>query len=197
MGPTGTGVCLALVPRACAAAAPPTTPPCRWGMGSGTSQTALACSGRGVRRGGASLRVRVPIACLNSRMGLHTVAGEGKEGETVLRVLGYDPPSDTTLLQAVPVTGRTHQIRLHCWWLGHPVVGDGGCGWLPTSRQEGIAPQGGVCLHALRYAGDGWAYSVHPPPWAAPFLAPGLKVEPAPPEHCAAQAPTVTPATSE
>ena len=29
-----------------------------------------------------------------------------------------------TLAQAVPETGRKHQIRAHAQWLGHPVVGD-------------------------------------------------------------------------
>ncbi len=30
----------------------------------------------------------------------------------------------TSLLEANPITGRTNQIRLHLWHLGHPIVGD-------------------------------------------------------------------------
>jgi len=31
---------------------------------------------------------------------------------------------DTAIVQAHPITGRTNQIRLHLWHLGHPIVGD-------------------------------------------------------------------------
>ena len=124
--------------------------------------------------GGAAPRtalVAAPIALLNPRIGLHTVHPAGKPASTTVRVLAYHAGSDTSLVQAVPLTGRTHQIRLHMWWLGHPVVGDAACGWAPRAAQEGLAPTGGVCLHALRYSGEGWAFSVPPPAWAQAFLA--------------------------
>ena len=49
-------------------------------------------------------------------------ARHGKEAETHFRVL--QSKGNTTLVEAHPVTGRTHQIRVHLTESGHPVVGD-------------------------------------------------------------------------
>jgi 23S rRNA-/tRNA-specific pseudouridylate synthase len=31
---------------------------------------------------------------------------------------------DAALLECRPITGRTHQIRVHCSGMGHPILGD-------------------------------------------------------------------------
>ena len=46
----------------------------------------------------------------------------GKDSLTRFRVLGSF--SGYTLVEASPVTGRTHQIRVHSAWAGHPIAGD-------------------------------------------------------------------------
>ena len=47
-----------------------------------------------------------------------------KPAETAFAVVGYDAVSDTTLVIARPLTGRTHQIRLHLQFLNHPIAND-------------------------------------------------------------------------
>src|SRR5690606_11720809 len=58
-----------------------------------------------------------------------------KSGERIVRVDSAGKPSETkfrivqkyaqaTLVEASPVTGRTHQIRVHTLHAGHPIAGD-------------------------------------------------------------------------
>ncbi len=47
---------------------------------------------------------------------------EGKAARTGFRVLRRYP--DCTLVEARPLTGRTHQIRVHARHAGHPLLGD-------------------------------------------------------------------------
>jgi len=50
--------------------------------------------------------------------------GSGKPSLTRYRVLGYEKFVDATRLELEPVTGRTHQLRLHMASIGHPILGD-------------------------------------------------------------------------
>ena len=46
----------------------------------------------------------------------------GKEAETFYKVLKTN--GQRTLVELKPTTGRTHQLRVHMKYLGHPIVGD-------------------------------------------------------------------------
>jgi tRNA pseudouridine32 synthase/23S rRNA pseudouridine746 synthase len=48
----------------------------------------------------------------------------GKPSQTEYRVLSYDDKEDTTRIELKPITGRTHQLRVHMQALGHPILGD-------------------------------------------------------------------------
>lgn len=55
-----------------------------------------------------------------------TVDVEGKRSKTLYKVLERFSYADqvATLVEASPVTGRTHQIRVHCLHAGYPILGD-------------------------------------------------------------------------
>jgi tRNA pseudouridine32 synthase/23S rRNA pseudouridine746 synthase len=50
---------------------------------------------------------------------------------------------DTTRLELEPVTGRTHQLRVHLQAIGHPILGDA---LYATPEQQALAPR--LLLHA-------------------------------------------------
>ncbi|PSF05395.1 23S rRNA pseudouridine(955/2504/2580) synthase RluC [Marinobacter fuscus] len=74
------------------------------------------------------------------------VSEEGKESLTLFSCLqafhGY------SLVEASPVTGRTHQIRVHSAWAGHPIAGDDK--YMDDASQKAFRAIGGqrLMLHA-------------------------------------------------
>ena len=49
---------------------------------------------------------------------------DGKVATTYFKKLKYDKRIDSTLLEVTPITGRTHQIRIHLFHVKHPIIGD-------------------------------------------------------------------------
>ena len=56
----------------------------------------------------------------------------GKPSLTRWRVLSHDPAGANTRLELEPVTGRSHQLRVHLQSLGHAILGDALYGCLRT-----------------------------------------------------------------
>lgn len=66
--------------------------------------------------------VDAPIARVEGSSLLRCVRADGKPARSAYRVLDARPP--LALLELRPLTGRTHQLRVHCAFLGCPILGD-------------------------------------------------------------------------
>lgn len=65
-----------------------------------------------------------PLKAVEHKLGLVNVSPEGKESRTEFTRLFYDAKADESVVEARPLTGRTHQIRVHLQALGHPITND-------------------------------------------------------------------------
>jgi len=87
-----------------------------------------------------------PILSISPKLGLNRVRANGKTARTVFKKLAYYPPREAlgasdagkqkedgkpwlektghSIVRCLPVTGRTHQIRVHLQHLGHPIEND-------------------------------------------------------------------------
>ena len=52
------------------------------------------------------------------------VSDKGKKAVTNYKVIKVYPNSKKSLVEFSLETGRTHQIRVHCKMMNHPIVGD-------------------------------------------------------------------------
>ena len=77
-------------------------------------------------------RIDLPIARNYKRPTTFLVDPKGKESETFYRVLKSN--GRHALVELRPTTGRTHQLRVHMKYLGHPIVGDVVYGEEPAER---------------------------------------------------------------
>ncbi|EJL84022.1 23S RNA-specific pseudouridylate synthase [Polaromonas sp. CF318] len=76
-------------------------------------------------------------------------AERGKPSRTRWRVLAFDAAANTTRVELEPITGRSHQLRVHLQALGHPILGDA---LYAPAEVQAKAPR--LLLHAaaLRFA---------------------------------------------
>lgn len=90
--------------------------------------------------------IDLPIAVDWPNRPLRTIAWEhGKPSQTRWRVVMHDPRGNTTRVELEPLTGRSHQLRVHLKALGHPILGD--ALYAPAALQ---AKSGRLLLHACQ-----------------------------------------------
>ncbi|QIW94492.1 hypothetical protein AMS68_000010 [Peltaster fructicola] len=65
-----------------------------------------------------------PILQISPKLGLNRVRATGKSARTVFRRVAWYPTGNYSVVHCLPLTGRTHQIRVHLQFLGHPISND-------------------------------------------------------------------------
>ena len=86
--------------------------------------------------------ITVPVRYDPTRPPLHIADPEfPKSAQTFYEVIGKYGAHTRVALK--PVTGRSHQLRVHMQYLGHPILGD-----QLYATEQGIAAAPRLCLHA-------------------------------------------------
>src|SRR5690606_3891808 len=82
--------------------------------------------------------INAPVGRTPWRRDRFGVIAGGREAKTKYTVREYYKKDDEnyTLVELNPVTGRTHQIRIHLKYLGFPIVGDTFYAGRKTARKD-------------------------------------------------------------
>lgn len=75
---------------------------------------------------------------------------QGKPSLTRYRVLAHEAQIGRSRLELEPVTGRTHQLRVHLMSIGHPIVGDALYASGENTLTQDLTPR--LLLHASEIA---------------------------------------------
>ena len=98
--------------------------------------------------GGDWSEIDLPIAADWERRPLRVIDhAHGKPSHTRWRLLASDTTAQTSRLELSPITGRTHQLRLHLAAIGHAILGDA---LYADASVQARAPR--LLLHATRLA---------------------------------------------
>ncbi|XP_048253623.1 uncharacterized protein C18B11.02c-like isoform X2 [Haliotis rufescens] len=85
------------------------------------------------------IECREPIGVISQKLGLFRVRPDGKACHTTFERLSYNGTSSVVRCQ--PHTGRTHQIRVHLQFEGHPIINDpfyNSEAWGPNKNKGGV-----------------------------------------------------------
>ncbi len=88
--------------------------------------------------------INLPIAVDREQRPRYKICHEqGKPSVTGYQVISRDAVANTTRLSLAPITGRSHQLRLHLQAIGHPILG---CEFYADEDTRAAAPR--LLLHA-------------------------------------------------
>ena len=88
------------------------------------------------RMAAPSGRIELPLIADWPRRPLQKVdERQGKPSITDWRLIGFDAERQASRLALQPLTGRTHQLRVHLAAIGHPILGD--ALYAPPELQDG------------------------------------------------------------
>ncbi len=91
-------------------------------------------------------QIDLPLVCDWPNRPRQMVSHEiGKPSTTRWQVLAREPSLNRTRLALQPITGRSHQLRVHLQALGHPILGDE-----LYAHVEALAAAPRLLLHACR-----------------------------------------------
>ena len=68
--------------------------------------------------------IDLPILVDWPRRPLRTIHAQGQASQTRWRCVAHDTQNQTSRLELEPLTGRSHQLRVHLQALGYPILGD-------------------------------------------------------------------------
>ena len=87
----------------------------------------------------------------------------GKPSLTRYRLLAHDGVTDTSRVELEPVTGRTHQLRVHMAAIGHPVLGDALYGGMVDASSERLLLHSTLLSFVHPISGEPLAFLSEPP----------------------------------
>ena len=90
--------------------------------------------------------IKLALAKRGDKMEKVEIADDGKKSVTEYTVLEHFA-NQMSWLELSPITGRTHQLRVHCAAIGCPIIGDGKYGGA-VAFEEGLSKK--LHLHAKR-----------------------------------------------
>lgn len=105
---------------------------------------------------GEELVVDKSIYCLSGKLGKYDYCKteeeekQGKTAKTVFKKIWYDEASNSSLIECRLFTGRTHQVRVHCFSVGCSIINDMNYGgvFIGNPLQDEIRKKQGLPLPA-------------------------------------------------